>query len=418
MLKKRTLNVFLIFIFLSQYSLCQEIETINRYRRSRLADEYYEKAMRFYERNHLSEAIDHFETSVSLDPKNYLAYFFLGSSYEKSGYLEKALLNYNLSLALKPDFSEGLFSRAILYHNTSRYEKAVEDFNHLLELPESETQVIYFRGIKFGENDNDTGFDQLLTMSTRESDIHNFLGHCYSELKQPEWSVQHYTEAIRLSPGQDNNYVNRGMAYLEWGKQDSAKKDFQTALDINPQNVLARYNFTLLEEEDEVESLDRINELIKRNPRLSFAYASRAYYYFQHGDYMLARIDYDSAIHLEPENPSHYLNRGMCFEKMNNLENAYQDYKKATGLDPSDPRVWYNQGNIFYKQEKFKHAIESYTLSIQLDPNSGSYYYNRGLSYFQLDDRFNACKDMELAFQLNIEQAGNFLKKNCPKDNR
>ncbi len=418
MFKKRTFFSLLIFIFLSQYSLSQEIETINRYRRIRLADEYYEKALHFYEKDRLPEAIVNFETSISLDPKNYLTYYFLGSSYEKSDNLEKALLNYNLSLALKSDFSEGLFNRAILYYKTNKYEKAVEDFNQLLALPESETQVIYFRGIKYGEGDADTGFDQLLTMSTRESDIHSFLGHCYAALEQPELSIQHYTEAIRLSHRQDNNLVNRGIVYMEWGKPDSAMKDFQTALDINPQNVLARYNLMLLDDQDEDRSLDQINGLIKRNPQLSFAYANRAYYYFQHGDFQLARIDYDTAIHMEPDNHSYYLNRGMCYEKMNNLEKACQDYNTASDLDASDPKVWYNLGNVFYKQEKYQHAIESYSVSIQLDPGLGSYYFNRGLAYFQLNDRIKACMDMETALRLKVEQAENFLKRNCQDGNR
>lgn len=404
-----------------QYSRGQELETINRYRRNRLADENYEKGMSYYEKDRLPEAIAHFETSSSLDPKNYLTYFFLGSSYEKSGNMEKALLNYNLSLALKPDFSEGLFNRAILYHHSGKYEKALEDFNHLLELPESETQVIYFRGLKFGENDSNTGFDQLLTMSTRESDIHSFLGHCYLKLNQFELAVHHYSEVIRLNPGQNNqdiNYVNRGMVYLDWGKLDSAKRDFQAAIDINPLNALARYNYTLLEPQDRVESFDRINEIIKNNPRLPFAYANRAFYYFQNGEFQLARLDYDSAIRLDLENHTYYLNRGMCFEKMNNLKEAFRDYKTASTLNPSDPKVWYNLGNALFKQEKFKAAMEVYTMSIQLDSGNGSFFYNRGLSYFRMGDRNKACEDMKKALHLKMDQAKSFLNKNCFSNDR
>ncbi len=414
MVKNKSFFISFILIFLFQQSMSQELETINRHRRNRLADEYYEKGLRLFEKDQLLKAIENLETSASLDPKNYLTYFFLGSSYEKTGNLEKALLNYNVSLALKPDFSEGLFSRVIVYRRIGKCKQAIEDLNHLLELPEGETQVIYFRGIKFGENDIDTGFDQLLTMSTRESDIHRLLGQCYADLKQQELSIYHYTEAIRLSRGQDNLYVNRGLVYMESGKTDSARNDFQTALDINPQNALARYNYNLLEPQDMIESLDRINEIIQRNPRLPFAYANRAFYYFQHGDYDLAKIDYDSAINLDQKNHTNYLNRGMCYEKMNNMQEALKDYHEATSLNPSDPKVWYNLGNVYYKQEKFSNAIEAYTISIQLDPGNGTYYYNRGLSYFQKSDPNKACKDMKQALHLKMDLAGSFLNKNCP----
>lgn len=412
-LRNKTVIIFFIFSFLFHNSPCQEIETMNRYRRNKLADEYYDKALHYYEKDLIPEAIEFFETSVSLDPKYYLSYYFLGLSYEKAGDIEKALLNYNLSIALKSDFPEGLFNRAILYYRTGHYEKAITDFNYLLELPESETQAIYFRGVKFGENDKDTGFDQILTMSTRKTDIHRFLGQCYTKLNQPDSSILHYTVAIQLSPDQDNLHVNRGMVYMEWGKLDSAKHDFQNALEINPQNSLARYNMALLDGKNEIESLDQINALIKKNPNLPFAYASRAYYYYQDRQYQLAINDYDSAILLEPENQTHYLNRGMCEEKMNHLENALENYRTAAQLNPDHPKVWYNLGNIFYKQENYKQAIESYTMSIQLQPGVATYYYNRGLSYFQIEDRFNACKDMQMASQLHMEQAERFLMRNC-----
>lgn len=398
---------------LFHHSPCQEIETMNRFRRNKLASEYYEKALHYYENDMIPEAIENFETSLSLDPKYYLTNYFLGLSYDKSGNSEKALLNYNLSIALKPDFPEGLFNRAILYYRTGHFEKAIADFNYLLELPDSETQMIYFRGVKFGEDDKDTGFDQMLTMSTRKTEIHRFLAQCYTKLDQADSAIFHYTVALRLSPDQDNLFVNRGMVYMDFGMTDSARDDFQHALTINPQNSLASYNLTVLEGKNEIESLDQINALIKKNPHLPFAYASRAYYYYMDGQYQLAMNDYDSAILLDPENHTHYLNRGMCEEKINHLEKALGNYLTAAHLNPDDPRVWYNLGNIFYKQENFKKAVESYTLSIQLQPGVATFYFNRGLSYFRLEDRPSACRDMRMASRLEMKQADRFLGKNC-----
>jgi tetratricopeptide (TPR) repeat protein len=405
--------IFLIFITFGLSSKGQEIETINKYRRFKLAEEYYEKGMKCYEQERLTDAIENFETSLRLDPNNYLAYFFLGSSFEKTDDLNKALLNYNLTLALKPDFSEGLFNRATLHYRMNQYEKAIEDFTYLLELPESETQAIYFRGIQYGEKDSDTGFDQLLTMSTRDGDIHNYLGHCYGKLKKPDRSVFHFSKALEIDPDQDLCYVNRGLIYLEMGIKDSAKLDFQKALKINPDNSLASYNLSIMDPQDDQISLEQMNQLINKNPNLPFAFANRAYYHYQQGKYPLAILDYDSAIFLDDDNHIYYLERGMCYEKMGRLEETFRNYKKATLLQPADPDVWFNLGNVYYKKEIYQKAIEAYTTSIDLDNTRGSGYFNRGLAFYKLGETEKACVDMKQALTYQVEAAQNFLLKNC-----
>ncbi|MBR9999182.1 MAG: tetratricopeptide repeat protein [Cyclobacteriaceae bacterium] len=405
--------VFSLFVLWYQGSYGQEVETINRYRQVRLAEEYYEKGLHCYENDQIPEAIEHLNTSASLDPNNYLAYFFLGSSYEKFPDQEKALLNYNICLALKPDFSEGLFSRAVLHERSGNFKQAIQDFKRLLVIPTGETQAIYFKGIGYGEKDSEPGFDQFLTMSNRETDIHNSLGQCYSRLNKYDSAIYHFSEATRLNPEGDFYYVNRGLAYLEWGKPDSARIDFQKALSINPDNSLAIYNLNLLDPDNTAESLSRINRVIEKNPRLPFAYASRAFYYYREGKYELAKLDYDMAILLDKNNSSYYLNRGMCLEKMNELQETFRDYMTASNLDPGNPKVWYNLGNVFYKQEQFPDAIKAYTTAIQIDPEKGSCYYNRGLAYFQMGEKVQACKDMEQAYSRQVDPARTFLEKNC-----
>ena len=405
-------------LVLNLFAYGQEVETINRYRQSRLADEFYEKGLYCFEKDRIPEAVEYLTKSTSLDPNNYLAYYFLGASYESLPDPEKSLLNYNLSLALKPDFSEGLFSRANLLMRTGNYEQAVADFNHLLNIPAGETQAIYFKGIGYGDKDADTGFDELLTMADREVEIQSSLAQCYTHLNQYDSAVIHASKSIRLEPDEDLYYVNRGLAYMKWGKTDSARDDFQKALKLNPDNSLAAYNLSILDPDDTIESLEQLNRIIKNNSRLPFAYAGRAYYHYRQGNYEQAKLDYDSAIMLEENNASYYLNRGMCYEKMNNLTNTLRDYLSASALDPGDPKIWYNLGNIFYKQESYQDAVAAYSTSIRIDSQMGNVYFNRGLTYFQIGDSARACQDMQQAISMEVDPARRFFEKNCNQKNK
>jgi tetratricopeptide (TPR) repeat protein len=405
--------IFFMLIVLNLPTYGQEAETINRYRQGRLAVDFYEKGLNFFEHDQIPEAIEYLSRSTSLDPNNYLAFYFLGASYEKVPDPEKSLLNYNICLALKPDFTEGLFSRANLLLRSGSYEQAIDDYHRLLNNPSGETQAIFFKGIGYGDKDGDTGFDEVLTMTDREIDVHNSLAQGYMQLNRYDSAVYHFSEAIQLNPKEDLYYVNRGLAFLNWGKTDSAAIDFQKALKINPDNSLAAYNLTLLNPENSSESLEQLNRIISSNPRLPYAFASRAFYYFQQENYHLAIQDYDTAILLDENNASYYLNRGMCYEKIENLAATLRDYLSAVNLDPGDPAGWYNLGNILHKQEKYEDAVEAYSTSIRMDSGRGTAYYNRGLTYFKMGKKKKACEDMQQAASLEVDSALNFIEKHC-----
>jgi tetratricopeptide (TPR) repeat protein len=203
------------------------------------------------------------------------------------------------------------------------------------------------------------------------------------------------------------------MVYKNMGKIDSAKRDFKKAISINPDNSLAQYNLTILDPQDDAISLAGMNEIISKYPNLPFAYANRAYYHYRQDNYQMAIQDYDSAILLDDDNHTYYLERGMCYEKMNRLGETLQNFKTAASLSPGDPDVWFNLGNVYYKQEKYDLAVEAYTRSLQLDNTGGSCYYNRGLIYHLRGEVKKACDDMKNALDLQVESAQYFLNKYC-----
>lgn len=392
----------------------QEVETLTRYRRIKLAEEYFEQGMQSFEKDKYEQAINALETSVSLDPNNYLAYFYLGNSYENILNYDKALLNFNLSLGLRPDFAESLFSRAYLYYKTGKYEKAADDFRALLTLPPGETQAIYYRGVKYGENDQDTGFDALITMHDKNADLFNSLGQCYLNLKKYDSALLNFSRAIQLSPDNDNFYINRGQTYQQLDSMMAAKKDYLKALSINSRNSLARINLAVVDINSGGPSpIDQLNQLIRNNPGLSFAYADRAYYKFEQGDYTEALQDYDSAIRLDPGNFLYYLHKGMTYDRLHDLNSAIKNFHLATTLNPSDYRAWYNLGNSFYKKGDYQNSISYYSKAIEIKPSHGPSYYNRGLAYFYTGNASKACHDLNLALQNGIENASVFLQKNC-----
>ncbi len=48
---------------------------------------------------------------------------------------------------------------------------------------------------------------------------------------------------------------------------------------------------------------------------------------------------------------------------------AFADLEAVQKLDPQNPEVYYNRGLAYEELEKMKEAFDDYTTTIQLDPN-------------------------------------------------
>jgi tetratricopeptide (TPR) repeat protein len=114
------------------------------------------------------------------------------------------------------------------------------------------------------------------------------------------------TDFIRSGKGLEGNltiaYMNRGIAYGLKGQQAKALADFNTAVELSPDEAVPYYN--------------RGNALfdLKRYP--------------------LAIADYTKAAEIDPDFALAYFNRGIAYEKVGDRENSRQDYLMVLQIDP------------------------------------------------------------------------------------
>jgi len=382
-------------------------------RMAHLAGEHYEKGLSYHYQRQFDKAIIEFEKTISLDPYNYLAYYFNGLSYERKKEFEKALQYYNLSLSVKSDFNEALFNRALVFYKTSEYIKAINDLDHLLTLPPGETQAIFFRGTKYGQGDDDPGFKDIISMTNKNVDIYNYLGLSYYKLDLYEQSALNYAKALDINPEDDNILANAGLNYMAQGKIDSARICFERSLSINPYNSVAAFNLSLYGSDSSIDQIRQLDQLIEKNKDFPMAYAQRAYQYYIDGNYTAAIEDYNSAIRLDPNNSEYFLERGMLYEKIDQTDNAIRDFKTALKYDINNFQIWYNLGNAYFRIEDYNLSIEYYSEAIEINPQMPELYYNRSITFYNLKEVEKACQDMKKAHSLGIQKAENFIRRNC-----
>ncbi|HPC74137.1 MAG TPA: tetratricopeptide repeat protein [Syntrophales bacterium] len=87
---------------------------------------------------------------------------------------------------------------------------------------------------------------------------------------------------------------------------------------------------------------------------------------FTCGQYEAATRAFAQAIRMDPCNARAFLDRGMAYEKMGNVEQALADYDQAIRLSPEDAKAYYIRGLTHQRLGKYEEAAQDLALAADL----------------------------------------------------
>jgi protein O-mannosyl-transferase len=166
-------------------------------------------------------------------------------------------------------------------------------------------------------------------------------------------------------------YNQRGMAYYDMGRLDTARQDFEKAIALNPSYYDACNNLGMT--------------------------------LYKMGNLDDAIGEFDRAIALNSSSREAYNNRGIIFNDRGQLQKAIEDFRMAIALDPSYYNAYANMGTAYGKAGIYEKAIESFNRSIAISPNFFDAYYNRALTYTFMGQPGRAIDDFSKAIKLNAK---------------
>ena len=122
-------------------------------------------------------------------------------------------------------------------------------------------------------------------------------------------AVGYYGELMKLNPDEAQNYVNRGVIYLnELSNFKAAAADFSKAIEIKITNPIVFYN--------------------------------RGTAYIKLSDWKKAVKDFDAFIAIQPDYANGYLNRGMALLNLKKTGEAIEDFNRGIRIDPRLPNLY------------------------------------------------------------------------------
>ncbi len=151
------------------------------------------------------EAISSFSKAISLNNNDYRYFSHRASAYRTVNELEKALSDMDRLVVLRPNVSQGWITRAETLEQMKRYDDALAS---------------YERAVKLDQNKGDS--------RKARARLNLRIGKYKDAIVDLDFLV-------KLSPADDEHYWNRGLAWQGLKQYDRALKDFNTAIDFNPQ---------------------------------------------------------------------------------------------------------------------------------------------------------------------------------------
>lgn len=148
-----------------------------------------------------------------------------------------------------------------------------------------------------------------------------------------------WTRAIQVNPEHYVAFNNRGVFFKEQEKDYTrALADYNTSIELYPNNPGAYYNRGLLREElkDFAGAIEDYTNVILLDPEDAKAYNNRGGLLKEQGKLIAAMADFNTAIQLNSLSPQAYANRGVIRQTLNDLKGACSDFTKALEVAPAD----------------------------------------------------------------------------------
>jgi RNA polymerase sigma factor (sigma-70 family) len=202
---------------------------------------------------------------------------------------------------------------------------------------------------------------------------------------------------------QVQDYIERGRASITARHYETAIKDFDHALQLDPKAVAAYFNRGRAHklQGNYYQALADYDQSLKLHPTAAGTYINRGQIYNLKGEYDRAIDDFDHALSINPTKELAYTGRALSYIDKGSYDLAIADCNRAIALDPSDVKAYLNRGRAYKLKGDYQDAIASYDRAVQLDPGRIMPYVSRGDVYASEGNNAKAIADFNTALSIN-----------------
>ena len=202
--------------------------------------QYYYRAYTLESLELNDQALEEAREAVTIAPDYPDVYQLMGKIYAKKANYEKAFEQFRVAVTLSPQNMEMRYNLAQSYFDLNAFDEAVKQYEMIMSLRPASAKTYFLLAKTYARMKKyEEAWRNLKNAHTLDPrDVYDILniGDVILENKEYEKAVECYKFAFETKRNPGNVHEKLGIVYQEMGALDQAKKEFQAALTIEPDN--------------------------------------------------------------------------------------------------------------------------------------------------------------------------------------
>jgi tetratricopeptide (TPR) repeat protein len=282
------------------------------------------------------EAIASLRTALKLKPHLRGANLFLGIAEFRLNHFDSAAAAVQKETVADPQDANAWMWLGVVRLAQDRPEDAADALDHADKLKPGDPDILYHRGRAHLLVSKDS-YAEMFKIDPHSWRVHRVLAQANAEADRHLEAIAEYQAAIKLAPNQPGLHEELGSEYRNANKIPEAQAAFKRELELDPQNVLARYKLGAIavEQGDGATGKQLIEEAAREKPGL------------EHIDYNLGRAEM----------------------LLGNDTAAAGRFERTVKVDDSPEvieQAWYQLGTIYRRQHRMEDARNAMSTYQQL----------------------------------------------------
>ena len=203
---------------------------------SKDAEQFYNLGNTLIGQGKVSEAIQAYESAISLRPNFSDAYNNLGVSLHSSNNLDQAVECYNQAIFIDPRNAGAFINLGNALSEQGKADEAIKAYKCAISIDPINSEVYQNLGAilqKQGKQQEALfSYMQSISIRPENAQVRNNLGNLLKELGRPEEALASYKMAVSLEPNLAEAHNNMGVLLQQEGSQDEAIKAHRKAISL------------------------------------------------------------------------------------------------------------------------------------------------------------------------------------------
>jgi len=216
-------------------------------------------------------------------------------------------------------------------------------------------------------------FQKALAKDPADPITHLKIANLFLYTRDYAKAFQQIDIALRKDVHNPEGYFLKGMLYKDMKDTLHSISSFQTALQEDPDFRDAAIQLALLysAKKDPI-AMQYLDNAYKKDSTDAFPIFARGVFYQNKGDLVNAKEEYRKCIIKDRHYIDAYFNLGYILMHEDSVEKAFRQYDIVVNLQPDNPTAYYDRGVCYENMKKKSEAIMDYRRAMALDTSYSS----------------------------------------------